>query len=362
MSELMPAKTVVITRQKDPCLDEDEIHFPFYRVGKPIHDYKWFIKSISYLIGIKKYTPIQENVMNILKKNNVEVVLSEYLDASLKWLDVAQSLGIRFFAHAFGYDISQTLCNPDMRRRYLKLEEADGIITVSEHSRIRLMDLGLSENKIHVIPCGVNVPGTAPLHQQGNHPIRCLVVGRMVAKKAPLMVLEAFRRSLLENSRLKMDYVGDGELFDEASQFVSDHDLSHSVTLHGSQPNRVVHELMKKADIFIQHSRTDPLTGDEEGLPVAILDSMANGLPVVSTRHAGIPEAVIEGVTGYLVDEGDVESMAAYIIQLADDAKLRKRFGQAGWARAKQNFSWEKEKAALLKVLGLETLMQEKTT
>ena len=60
---------------------------------------------------------------------------------------------------------------------------------------------------------------------------------------------------------------------------------------------------MKKAHIFLQHSVTCPITGDEEGVPVAILEAMASGLPVVSTFHAGIPEAVVDGKTGFLVSE-----------------------------------------------------------
>src|SRR5690606_2027114 len=96
-----------------------------------------------------------------------------------------------------------------------------------------------------------------------------------------------------------------------------------------------------------------PGTGDEEGLPVAILEAMASGLPVVSTRHAGIPEAVIEGTTGYLVDEGDTAGMAAHVVRLARDAELRRRMGHAGWQRALQSFSWPRERARLLELLGL---------
>jgi glycosyltransferase involved in cell wall biosynthesis len=110
---------------------------------------------------------------------------------------------------------------------------------------------------------------------------------------------------------------------------------------------------MRDADMFLQHSITDPATGDEEGLPVAVLEAMANALPVVATRHAGIPEAVLEGATGYLVDEGDTASMADRIVALARDADRRRNMGRAGWQRAGENFSREKERAALLNILGL---------
>ncbi len=303
---------------------------------------------------LSKLSPVQVKVEQYLRRHRVKIVLSQYLDHSIKWLEVAQKLGIRFYAHAHGYDISQALRDPSMAKRYLKLEEADGVITMSAYSRKRLIGIGLSGAKIHVIPYGIIVPDACQI-RQSDGTIRCLAVGRMVAKKAPTLTLEAFRQALMVNPHLRLDYVGDGELFEEARQFIRVHALSDKVVLHGSQPNPIVQGLMKNADVFIQHSRTDPATGDEEGLPVAILEAMANSLPVVSTRHAGIPEAVREGITGYLVDEGDIDGMASYILQLANNAELRNTFGKEGWEIAKQRFSWEKEKSSLLKLFGLGT-------
>jgi glycosyltransferase involved in cell wall biosynthesis len=80
---------------------------------------------------------------------------------------------------------------------------------------------------------------------------------------------------------------------------------------------------------------------------------MANGLPVVSTQHAGIPEAVLNGVTGYLVEEGDVDGMARAIAELVGQPELSRRLGHAGWQRAKQYFSWQRERTQLLALLGL---------
>jgi colanic acid/amylovoran biosynthesis glycosyltransferase len=80
---------------------------------------------------------------------------------------------------------------------------------------------------------------------------------------------------------------------------------------------------------------------------------MSHGIPVVATRHAGIPEAVVEAETGFLVDEGDCSSMAAQIVALAQNQELRVKFGFAGWQRAKALFTWERERDLLLKVMGL---------
>ena len=90
---------------------------------------------------------MQVTVENYLRKQCVKVVLSQYLNNSLKWIEVAQKMGIRFFAHSHGYDVSQVLRDPAMQQRYLRLKKADGIITMSEYSRNRLLDVGLTREK-----------------------------------------------------------------------------------------------------------------------------------------------------------------------------------------------------------------------
>jgi glycosyltransferase involved in cell wall biosynthesis len=110
---------------------------------------------------------------------------------------------------------------------------------------------------------------------------------------------------------------------------------------------------MQEADIFLQHSMTDFDSGDEEGLPVAILEAMADALPIVSTKHAGIPEAVEEGRTGFLVEEGDSTEMAQRIISLAKDPENRIQFGYSGWEKAKEQFSWERERKELCELMNL---------
>ena len=353
MANLLPEQTMVVVRKEEDHRKDRDIPFPYFILGENQKNFQWFYRASLYFLRLAKLGPMQLKVENYLRRYQVKVVLSQYLDHSLRWLEVARGLGIRFFAHAHGCDISQVLTDPAMTRRYLRLEAADGIITMSDHSRQRLMGIGLSGENIHVIPYGIDVPPTAQ-KRQNNDVVRCLAVGRLVGKKAPLLMLEAFHRALKGYSCLRLDYVGDGDLLEEARQFVHDHRLNDHVTLHGSQSNQFVQDLMKKADIFVQHSRTDPDTGDEEGLPVAILEAMANNLPVVSTRHAGIPEAVEEGASGYLVDEGDIDGMAVHIRQLCENSTLRNQMGHTGWVRARDYFSWEQEKTALLSVLGLE--------
>jgi glycosyltransferase involved in cell wall biosynthesis len=287
-----------------------------------------------------------------LKKHQVKVVMGEHLDESIEWIDMAQELGIRFFGHAHAHDVSLRLRDPQWRTRYLQYNNAAGIITVSRYSRDKLIELGLQPSKIHVVPYGVDVPDE-PTSRPERTTVRCLAVGRMVGKKGPIFALDAFRRALDRYADLRLDFIGKGALLPAAEQFVRTFGLEEFVTFHGAQPNAVVQQMMRDADIFLQHSTTDQTNGNEDGLPVPILEAMSWAIPVVSTRHAGIPEAVEEGITGYLVDEGDSAGMAELIVRLAREHGLRHSLGHAGWCRAKEHFSWRKEQMQLREILGL---------
>lgn len=95
---------------------------------------------------------------------------------------------------------------------------------------------------------------------------------------------------------------------------------------------------MQRARAFVQHSMTTGY-GDSEGTPVGILEAGASGLPVVATRHAGIPNVIIDGETGLLVDEGNVAGMAKRMLRLAREPELAGRLGRAAHRRIRAQFT-----------------------
>jgi len=350
IEDVLPGRTVVVTNQ---------LNNQHWTINCPVWElHAYHRASLGARVGRRVVQrlggdPRRSAIKRFLRKHGVTTVLGEYLNFTLPFLDLAMELGLRFFGHAHGNDVSATLRDPYWQREYLRYNGADGVITVSQASRKRLVGLGLDVSKVCVIPCSVVVPPTRPIHVP--HPeVRCVAVGRMVAKKGPILTLDAFRRAGALCPQLRLDYVGDGPLLSAARQFITAFDLEDRVTLHRAQPHDVVQTLMRNADIFIQHSLIDPETGDEEGLPVAVLEAMASALPVISTFHAGIPDAVENGVTGYLGAEGDSETMGRYLVELARNAGLRASMGEAGWLRARELFSSERETKALREVLGLE--------
>jgi glycosyltransferase involved in cell wall biosynthesis len=295
-----------------------------------------------------------------LRKNSVQAVMGQYLDFAIPWIDTVRGAGCRFYAHAHGHDVSGRLTQPHWRQAYRRYAESDGVITINQPSRQALIELGIPAGKVHIVHYGVQVSDEAPRRPAtpAERQVACVATGRMVPQKAPILLLDSFRRAAEKDSRLHLHYAGSGPLRPAVEQYILAFGLQGKVTLHGWQSNQQVRDLMASADLFIQHSMTDPHTGDQEGLPLAILEAMAEALPVVSTFHAGIPEAVQDGVTGFLVEPGDSTGMADRILCLADDSERRRAFGLAGHTRARNLFSWSRERTQLLHVLGLQAFAE----
>ena len=356
MQKLMPGNTVVLANSDSkPYGGHWRVDCPFLIKNKIL------VKGLN--LGWKDYVArklgrrshdesIQIVIKRFLQDHQVKVIMGEFLPPSLYYFPIAQKLDIPFFAHAHGADVSAYLRQRKWQEKYLQYQQAAGIITMNQVSRQRLIDLGLDANKIHIIPYGIEVPQDF-YRRREKETVHCLAVGRLVAKKAPIFLLESFRRALEAFPNLRLDYIGTGDLLPAARQFIQAFGLTSKVILHGGQPYETVSQFMKKADIFLQHSIVDPDTGDEEGLPLSILEAMGYGLPLVSTRHTGIPEAVSEAKTGFLVDEGDCQEMAQKLVQLAKNRDLRLEMGLAAWQRAKEFFNWEREKNSLLDIMNL---------
>jgi colanic acid/amylovoran biosynthesis glycosyltransferase len=292
----------------------------------------------------------EQRAADFLKAHGVQTVLAEYGPVGVKVQQAAAAAGARLFVHFHGYDATREVHRTGVIDSYRKLfVQADGVFVPSRYIGARLAALGCPESKLTVAPCGVDPDRFAP---SARLPGRLLSVGRLVEKKSPITTLRAFRIARAACPELHLDMVGDGPLFDAATRFVAEAGLEQSVTLHGAQPHDRVRALMAQAQTFLQHSVV-ATSGDCEGLPVAILEAMSAGLPVIATWHSGIPEAVTHGRHGLLVAEYDVEGMAEAIITLTRDPDLGARMGSEGRARVLSQFTAARTEAILRGAMGL---------
>jgi glycosyltransferase involved in cell wall biosynthesis len=172
--------------------------------------------------------------------------------------------------------------------------------------------------------------------------------------KAPMVAVDAFRRALEACPSLHLEYVGDGVLLPAVRQLVAALGITRRFTIHGALSNRQTLSMMKRCHILIHPSVS--VEGDFrfDTCPVAVSEAMAAGMAIVATRHGGIPEQIIDGENGYLVDEYDSVSLSARIIALARDRELRDRLGAAAWESARAMFDRQVVRDQMLKLLGLQ--------
>jgi glycosyltransferase involved in cell wall biosynthesis len=172
-----------------------------------------------------------------------------------------------------------------------------------------------------------------------------------VDKKAPQKTLQAFEamRKKVPEARLVM--VGDGPLLKDCRQWVRQQGIEDAVTFTGVLSRRAVSRLLSTSRAFVQHSVVAP-DGDREGLPLAILEAGAHGLPMIATRHAGIPDAVREAQDGFLVDEGDIKAMALAMWKLAAKPDLAASMGKSFRGRVAAEYSRKVSIERLQRLLG----------
>ena len=343
VTSICPGKTIAMARdilQADWCPRVPLLPLPASPAGQ-----------LARFLSMWRLDRSSWALRRFLEEHKPTAVMGEWLNFASDWFQSVRSLGVQFFAHAHGYDVTQkALWRSRNRVLYRQLGQMNGVITVSNATKQRLVDtLKLSDERIHVIPCGVELPYALPERNE-SEAVVCLCVGRMVEKKGQLHTLRAFHAAYSKCRRLRMEFIGAGPKLAECQRYAEEQGLSGVVTFHQSQPNDFVKQRLAQADIFLLHSVT-ATSGDEEGLPVAILEAMAHGLPVVSTLHAGIPEAVLDGSSGFLVAEHDEPAMARRIADLAESATLRHEMGKVGRKRATERFSVECEVRALRRVL-----------
>jgi colanic acid/amylovoran biosynthesis glycosyltransferase len=230
-----------------------------------------------------------------------------------------------------GYDVSKEAYQP-LRRYYAPLFERGGLLlTVNSIWAERLRAAGADPARVQVHHMGIDTGAIEEARKVGAEQVRFCMVGRMVEKKGHAIALQAL--GLLNQRRpdlaIRLELVGEGPLQECLRTQVRAAGLENYVTFRGALNHRRALEAIRQADVFVLPSRTAG-DGDMEGIPVVLMEAMAMGKPVVSTRHSGIPELVEDGASGLLADENDPSGIAAAMERLADEPDLRIRLGLEG--------------------------------
>ncbi len=315
--------------------------FPVYD-----EDGRYLIKSkiglLIYLIQKKVFKKVQINVrtnalVSYLKTKKIDIVFAEYGMVGASVTDACKAANVPLVIQFHGADVHHQPTIKKYHNLYLKaFEYASAFIAVSKDMAKELTKLGAPTDRVFYNSCGVDTSMFLPVEvEKTKH--NFLAVGRFVNKKAPLTTIKAFKIVTEQVPEAHLWMVGRGPLLEAAEQLTIDLGLTSQITFTGVLQSKQIIESMKQMRCFVQHSVTSS-DGDMEGTPVTILEASASALPVVATAHAGIKEAVIDGVTGFLVAEHNVKEMAKKMIFLASSPQFAAQMGEAGREHMMKNY------------------------
>ena len=232
-----------------------------------------------------------------------------------------------------------------------KLVGAAGvIITETDYAEKFLRELFPERaDRIHRVYNGLNLAefGRATF---SSDPPSIIAIGRLIVKKGFANLIRACALLVERGRSFQCEIFGEGPLEKQLRGQIAELTLEEFVQLPGSKPQHELRERLARASVFVMPSVPEP-EGGMDNLPTVIMEAMATGLPIVSTRIGGIPEMVVENETGFLVEPEDAVALAGAIEKITDDRSLGRKLGQAGYERAQELFSIEKNMQELCALL-----------
>lgn len=256
----------------------------------------------------------------------LHVHMAEYGSVLRKGLlaHLGKSLGVPVVIHMHGAKFTTMWETASPRRKSAILSIlgcADAIIVLGRFWQEYLVEhLQQSPAKIHIVPNGVPDPGSAPTPRPSpGQPLNILFAGQVGPRKGVGDLLEALALPSLRDLPWRLTIAGSGEIpaHREKAQQLG---ISDRVTFLGWVASEQVSQQMRAADIFV-------LPSYQEGLPMAIIEAMANALPVISTPVGSIPDMLHDGDTGLLVPPGDPVALSNAFLRLFESPELRAKLG-----------------------------------
>jgi len=278
------------------------------------------------------------------------LIHAQFAPNALEVLPLARKARIPLLVTFHGYDASTLLSGRGYRSQLRDLFSYAHILTVSRDMADRLLAHGADPARLLVHYIGVPLE-TFPFRTRvalpdkvaAGEPAELLQVSSFNEKKGHVYTVAAFRLFLRDNPHARLTLVGDGPQRDHIRSLTEDLAERGAIRFLGPLPEQEVAKVLGQCDIFVHHSVTSH-TGDKEGIPIALMEAMASGLIVVSTRHSGIPELVEDGVEGYLVEERDVKAYAAAMQKTLTSGP---KMGAAARRKIELNFDMDRQNRLL---------------
>lgn len=232
-----------------------------------------------------------------------------------------------------------------------KVAGAKFVASISEFNKkymIKKFKLAEYQKKIKVIRCGVASSYLKEKKDPSDHFLRIITVSRLAPKKGIDDILRAL--NVIKNLGINFQYriIGAGILHSELVSLTKRLGISDEVIFLGSQPSETVFKELSKADVFVLTPKSKK-TEIEEGIPVVLMEAGLAGLPVISSKIAGIPELIEHGKNGFLINQGDYEKLAGLLATLYKNPYKRTKLGNKLGEKVRKDFNLQENVSILYK-------------
>jgi len=281
---------------------------------------------------------------NVLKNRKVSLVHAHFGYTAVAVMAVVKRLGIPLVTTFHGLDMSKLGRDLYYRFKYRELFSLGrAFIIEGSFMRKKLIELGCPPDKARIIHLGVDLAkfDFNPRSVRPGERIKFFMCSRFVEKKGIPYGIEAFANALKSFGNMELNIVG-GESR-EYQALIDSFGAGGSIRILGRKPHSEVARLMRESHVFLAPSVTARDGDSEGGTPTTILEAQAAGMPVVSTTHADIPEAVVDGTTGLLAPERDAATLSGNILKVVNQPDLIAKMGREGRKHIEKNYDCVKE-------------------
>ncbi len=302
-----------------------------------------------YIFDALSYSTIHQ-----CKKEPYDIIHCHFAEQSRSalLLKLAHSPNAKIVTTFHGHDVNVAkTINRNSNIYQMMFSEGDLFTANTNFTADKASKLGCPKDKIRILPVGLN-PSRYPFSRrqvESDGTIKIVTVGRLVEKKGIEYSLRAIALVLQNHPTLKLHYtiIGEGNQRAALETLASSLGLSEKVSFLGAMTQAEVRDVYDSSHIFLLSSVTAS-NGDMEGQALVLQEAQCMGLPIISTLHNGIPEGVIDGQSGFLVPEKDVNALSERLAYLALNPTLWCEMGQAGHDFVKNRYDIRKLNSQLV--------------
>ena len=310
---------------------------------------RWVLPRVGWQMLSRDSRPY----LRLLRERRPSLIHAHFGIEGVYALTLARRLGVPLVTTFHGFDATLAAVAllsspawaqyPLLRRRLAR--QGNIFLCASSFIRDRVVALGFPAERTVTHYIGVDCRAIQP-RDPAEETATILHVARLQEVKGTRYLLRAFASATRTRRDVQLVIIGDGPLRHSLQRLAARLGIRERVQFLGALPHAQVLAWMRRAAMLVLPGvRT--ATGREEGLGLVLLEAAAHGVPVIGSSVGGIPEAVVEGQTGFLVPERDTDALAARLGELIEDSALRRRMGEQGRAFVEQRFDLHRQTAAL---------------